>query len=143
MPAEGTIYTWLMREPEFEEIYNKAKEKQMEVFAAQIIDLADNCPADADHVAKVKLQVHARQWLMGKLKPKKYGDNLTLKGDKDNPLVLNIASALDAAITQHAASQRIAYNPDSVIDVTPIPLSQGNGSDTRALTPIEITQEND
>jgi hypothetical protein len=111
MPVDRTVFVWLVRHPEFVEMYDAAKTKQMEVWGEQIIDLTDNVRADADAVAKAKLQVYARQWVMGKLKPKKYGDSTTIKGDKDSPLTVNIAAALDHAIAQRAAGLTIDHQP--------------------------------
>lgn len=102
MPSEYSVYAWLVKHPEFTRLYEDAKQKQMEVWAEQIITLTDNCPQNADAVAKAKLQVYARQWVMGKLKPKKYGDSTTIKGDKDNPISISLAGALDQAIAARA-----------------------------------------
>ena len=111
MPSADSVYKWCIRHPDFLKIYDEAREKQMEVYSNQIIDLSDNVRADADCVAKAKLQLHARQWLMGKLKPKKYGDSTTIKGDKDNPLTIGLAAALDTAIAQRAAGKTIEHIP--------------------------------
>lgn len=111
MPEEKTVYRWMWDHPEFLKAYDIAKEKQMEVYANQIIDLTDDCPRDADAVAKAKLQVYARQWVMGKLKPKKYGERTTIAGDKDNPLTINLAAVLDERIAAAAAHKTIDHEP--------------------------------
>lgn len=104
MPSKPTIYAWLIDHPEFLAQYDIAKEKQMEVFGEMIIDIAKDCPKDVDAVAQAKLLIHTIQWTMGKIKPKKYGDRTTIAGDKDNPLVLGIAHALDARISAARSS---------------------------------------
>ncbi len=120
-PSRDTVYQWIFKYPDFLEKYNLAKEKQMEVYANEIIDLADYCSPNNDAAAKAKLQIEARKWVMGKLKPKKYGDNMTIKGDADNPLTLNIASALDQRIAAARAAPVIDHEPSAaalpVIDV--------------------------
>lgn len=101
MPAEGTIYRWLFNHLEFQEKYARAREAQADVLAEEIRDIADTpiigekvtIKADGsqevvqgDTIERSRLRVDARKWLASKLKPKKYGDSTTLKGDKDNPL---------------------------------------------------------
>jgi hypothetical protein len=113
MPGERTVYEWLIRYPEFLIKYDLAKEKQMEIFANQIIDLADKCSPNNDAAAKAKLQIEARKWVMGKLKPKKYGDNMTIKGDADNPIQLTLATALDARIAAARAAPTIEHEASS------------------------------
>ena len=111
MPHETTIYGWLIDRPDFLAMYDIAKEKQMEIYANQLIDLADNCRADADAVAKAKLQIFARQWVMGRLKPKKYGDKTTIAGDRDNPLIMTLAATLDSRIASRQAQKAIEHAP--------------------------------
>ncbi len=120
MPEEKTVYNWMFSKPGFLELYDKAKEKQMEVYANQIIDLSDMCIADADAVAKTKLQIFARQWVMGKLKPKKYGDRTIIAGDKDNPLTLNVASALDNRIAAARGAPTIEHQPAASAAALPV-----------------------
>jgi len=117
MPDKSTIYGWLIDKPEFLELYDVAKEKQKEVYEDMIIDIAMSCPADADAVARAKLIINTIQWTMGKIKPKKYGDSTTIKGDKDSPLTVNIAAALDHAIAQRAAGLTIEHQPAESIEL--------------------------
>jgi hypothetical protein len=102
MPEERTFYRWLLKSEEFRQQYAHAKEAQAERFAEELIEIADDATNDwmerldkdarpvgwmlnADHVQRSRLRVDARKWLMGKMKPKKYGDSTTLKGDEDAP----------------------------------------------------------
>lgn len=114
MPNASSIYSWCIEYPEFLTMYELARERQMEVYSNDIINLTNNVREDVDAVAKVKLQLHARQWLMGKLKPKKYGDSTTIKGDKDNPLTITLSSALDHAIAARAATGKVIEHESSV-----------------------------
>jgi hypothetical protein len=100
-PYPSTVYLWLMQNAAFSERYARAKEDQMQVLEDEIIELADNTKVGetvthkgdgsterkvADMIEHRKLQIETRKWLMGKLKPKKYGDRTVLAGDKDAPL---------------------------------------------------------
>lgn len=87
LPAQSTIYKWLLRVPEFAEKYARAREAQMEAMAEDILQIADDTGndtkyvgengtpvADNEWISRSKLRVDTRKWLMSKLAPKKYGD---------------------------------------------------------------------
>ncbi|OSI34568.1 hypothetical protein [Neisseria dumasiana] len=76
MPAQSTVYKWLAESEEFSERYARAREMQADLYADQIIRIADDCEPEAAAVAKAKAQIDARKWLAARLAPKKYGDRL-------------------------------------------------------------------
>ena len=96
LPAQSTIYEWLLRYPEFAEQYTRAREEQADTLADEIIEIADEQPeiiVVTDRDGKVidhkldgaflqwqKNRIEARKWTAMKLKPKKYGDKLGLHG---------------------------------------------------------------
>ena len=90
-PSEATIYNWLVAHPEFLEKYTRAREQQAEVYAQEIIDIADDSTGDmtvdpetgaerlnSEHVQRSKLRIDARKWAASKLQPKKYGDRTAI-----------------------------------------------------------------
>ncbi len=96
MPYESTIYRWLIKHKSFCEKYARAKEAQMEKFNEDILDIADDSRNDwiekedkrtgkkfialnEEHIARSKIRIEARKWLMGKHKPNKYGDKVALQ----------------------------------------------------------------
>lgn len=102
MPAMATFMRWLAEEGEegdkLRERYARAREAQAETMAEDILSIADEeCTMvkadkhgsrdedgdgntevvfDATAVARNRLRVDARKWLLSKLVPKKYGDKL-------------------------------------------------------------------
>lgn len=98
MPAQSTVYMWLLRDERFAEQYARAREEQAETMADEIVAISDEQP-DMDpiidkntgevvemrmHSAYVQWQknrVDARKWVASKLKPKKYGDKLDVTSD--------------------------------------------------------------
>lgn len=74
MPARGTVYRWLIENADFQDQYTRARDKQADYFAEEIIEIADNAEAESAAVAKAKLQIDARKWAASKIAPKKYGD---------------------------------------------------------------------
>jgi hypothetical protein len=99
MPDQTTVYDWLMDNNDFAQKYARAREKQAEHYAGEIIEICDETANDiiidpetgaerTNHevVLRSKLRVDTRKWLMGKLAPKKYGDKTILSGDPDSPV---------------------------------------------------------
>lgn len=100
MPSVTTVYEWLYEYPEFAERYARARTAQSEVLAQDIIRLSDEANLTHEHINKAKLQVDSRKWVASKLNPKKWGDGMVLRGDKDNPLDLGLAALLDAVASK-------------------------------------------
>lgn len=97
MPAQSTVYDWLLRYPEFAEQYTRAREEQADSLADEIIDIADEQPEivavvdkktgaliehklDGAFLQWQKNRIEARKWTAMKLKPKKYGDRVAVEG---------------------------------------------------------------
>lgn len=103
MPCIATIYVWFSKHSEFVEQYARAREDQADTLADEIIDIADdktgdtivdkdgNERADTEWINRSRLRVDARKWVASKLKPKKYGDSMTHKGDAAEPISVNIS----------------------------------------------------
>lgn len=109
MPDKSTVMRWLASENHtaFRDQYARAKTVQADVMAEEILDIADDGTndyksrmsadgstdevIDHDHIARSRLRVDARKWLMSKMAPKKYGDKLQHTGpDGDEPAKLVI-----------------------------------------------------
>lgn len=73
MPTTSTVCKWLIENKEFSEQYARARDKQADYFAEEIIEIADSAEAESAAVAKAKLQIDARKWAASKIAPKKYG----------------------------------------------------------------------
>jgi len=73
MPHIATVMRWLNEYPEFSQRYSLAKQQYAEVIFDEILDIADQCPAERDAIAKAKLMIDARKYSVSKLAPKKYG----------------------------------------------------------------------
>jgi hypothetical protein len=99
MPSSATIYRWLARHKTFAEQYARAMEARTDAMAEEILEIADDGRNDSyesdgrqvtdrDVIARSRLRVDARKWLMSRLAPKKYGDRVTQVqvGDPDNPV---------------------------------------------------------
>jgi hypothetical protein len=72
MPSTSMVSRWLDERSDFRERYARAREKQADRFAAEIVTIAD----EAEDANIARLRVDARKWAASKLAPKKYGDKL-------------------------------------------------------------------
>ena len=102
-PDPSTVYRWLDAHEEFRQMYARARDRQAEHYAAEIIALADT-PVEArkvvikadgseeitigDAVERTRLQIDARKWYASKVAPKTFGDKVQHSGDADNPVVV-------------------------------------------------------
>jgi hypothetical protein len=86
--------------PEFRDHYARAREAQMDHWADEIIDIADDAGRDVsvdnegnqrvngEAIARSRLRVDTRKWIMSNFAPRKYGDRVTqeLVGKDDGPI---------------------------------------------------------
>jgi hypothetical protein len=87
-PDKSTVLRWLGRHQEFRDQYAQARESQMDAMSEEILEIADDAAGDAivddngnvrtnnEVVARSRLRIDTRKWLMSKLAPKKYGDRI-------------------------------------------------------------------
>lgn len=91
LPAQSTVYEWLLRHPSFAEQYARAREEQADTNADEILEIADEMPPeytdekgrtslDVTYIQWQRQRIEARKWTAMKLKPKKYGDRVALEG---------------------------------------------------------------
>lgn len=71
-PGERTVYQWLDKNPDFARLYAHARERQQEVFAAEVIAIADT---EKDS-AKARNMMDARKWYAARVAPRKWGDRV-------------------------------------------------------------------
>lgn len=128
MPCERTVYTWLEdpKREEFLQRYVRARERQAERMADEIMEISDDSRNDwverenkdgttyealnGEHVQRSKLRTENRKWLMSKLLPKKYGDRVSLEhsGPEGGPIPVDhrgsVAGKLDSLAAKAAGS---------------------------------------
>ena len=92
MPASSKVFRFLSKQLDFAEQYARAREMQAEAWADEILEIADDGTTDyitrvgrngteyeavdQEHIARSRLRVDSRKWLMSKLAPKRYGDHV-------------------------------------------------------------------
>jgi hypothetical protein len=106
MPSEAAVRGWALDlQSPFSAQYAKARELQAERWSDELLDIADDgtndfvkretdrgatVVVDSDHIARSRLRVDTRKWLLSKMLPKKYGEKLVHGGDPANPIGLTI-----------------------------------------------------
>jgi hypothetical protein len=118
MPCMATVFNWLRAYPEFLEQYTRAKEDAADAFAEEMLDIADEASNDwmevhdkdnpgyrlnGEHINRSRLRVDTRKWIAAKLKPKKYGDKVSVGGADDLPPIQT------ADMTETEVARRIAF----------------------------------
>lgn len=111
MPDARTVFRWLGIHEEFRQQYARAREALTEFWAEQIIDISDESQDDtivddkgnervnAEFVARSKLRVDTRKWLMARMAPKKYGDRVVneLTGPEGGPIQVDALTTAQRA----------------------------------------------
>lgn len=136
LPHRGTVLKWLYDKshPGFHDQYARARERQLEVWADEIMDIVDDGSndwmeietdkgrikkvLDNEHVQRSKLRMEARKWILSKLAPKKYGDlqRLEMSGPDGAPLLTETEASARMASIFHTARARIE-NDESDCDL--------------------------
>jgi hypothetical protein len=73
-PGASTAFMWLNKYPEFLERYTHARDVQQELYASQVIHIADT----VKDAAVARNMIDARKWYAGKVAPKKWGDKVEI-----------------------------------------------------------------
>jgi hypothetical protein len=96
-PAESTVRAWALDDIEgFAAQYTRAREIGYERLADEILEISDDGSNDTyqtdngeatnhDVIARSRLRVDSRKWMLSKMLPKKYGDKLAIGGSDDMP----------------------------------------------------------
>lgn len=104
MPTRRAWFFWLPKNPEMRDAYEAAMKARSELYAEEIVAIADEPPELAEirnkqgEVVDFKVdgafemwrrtRIDSRKWIAARLMPVKYGDSLALKGDAEHPLVI-------------------------------------------------------
>jgi hypothetical protein len=129
MPAVSTFFKWLREHEEFSKQYARAKQESADAMAEDILDIADNGTNDwyerenkdgstsevvnTDVIARSRLRVDTRKWLMAKMKPKTYGDKLEVDAKVENVTPIlggnakeNITEGISSILSDAANAQK-------------------------------------
>ncbi|KJV49654.1 ubiquitin carboxyl-hydrolase [Pantoea sp. BL1] len=77
MPNKATVFRWIGENKEFRDQYEKATESRADAMFEEMLEIVDDVAAEGAAVAKARLQLDARKWILARMAPKKYGDKIT------------------------------------------------------------------
>ena len=99
MPSQVSVFKWLGKSDDLAKQYARARELQADAIFDEVLHIA-NTPVvgekrkinadgtievtEGDMIEHRRLQIDARKWMAGKLRPKVYGDKLELHGAGPN-----------------------------------------------------------
>ena len=92
-----TFYVWIKENESFQKSYNYAREIRSDILFEELIDIADNTEEGiittekptgveirkGDMEGHRRLKIDTRKWVVSKMNPKKYGDNIQPDADVD------------------------------------------------------------
>lgn len=95
LPSIVTVFKWLAANDAFAKQYARAREEQADTLFDESLDIADETKEDyvkrlhfegatpewvvnGEAIARAKLRIDTRKWMAGKLRPKKYGDQIAV-----------------------------------------------------------------
>lgn len=87
MPSISSVYLWMSKHPEFSQQYARAQVDRATAMAEEILEISDDSADDvliqddraypnSVSVARDKLKVDTRKWLLSRMDPKRYGDKV-------------------------------------------------------------------
>jgi len=88
LPVAATVLTWAKTNPTFSEQYGSARQIGYQHLADDLLEIADDTVNDSlanedgsprqngEWIARSRLRVDTRKWLLSKMLPKLYGDKL-------------------------------------------------------------------
>lgn len=88
--VQSSVYSQLSKDEEFAERYARARERQADFYADEIIELADSCSGSLEDNNRTRLQIDARKWACGKLHPRKYSEKASVEvtGKDGSPVAM-------------------------------------------------------
>lgn len=124
-----TIHKWAARDKAFLSRYLEARICQAWAISEELLEIADNCPADVAEVAKARIRIDTRKWLLSKVIPRIFGDKLEVTQDLKGSPQVNIilpgkggsTPGLPPAPPDATATITLSPNSSDPIDVTPKP----------------------
>lgn len=145
MPSEATVRGWVAENREgFSAQYTQAREAGYFAMADELLEIADDGTndwttrnrgeetidvVDHDHIARSRLRVDTRKWLLAKALPKVFGDKVIHAGDDENPVA--VKDVTDAELARRAAFLLRKSRPSGQGGV------QANGSGGNGKLPLD------
>ena len=144
MPHRQTVHRWLLDDPHFCDLYARAKLEQADVYAEQVLDIARQTHADPDitheRVQAARTAIDALKWTAGRLRPSKWGDRVTVGGDSEAPVMIDVSASPRMALEQYL-SARVGRASDVIDAEIVYPTSRTTQISETKTQPTDIVDE--
>ena len=97
--AHSTVLEWVDNNPEFADQYTRTRARAYELLADELVEISDEKEVEASYqgeyvrldlsasaIARNRLRVDTRKWMLSKMLPKVYGDKQTIELNDITPL---------------------------------------------------------
>lgn len=74
MPDRSNVYVWLRKYDDFQDKYREATGQRADYHFDEMLSIADDVMPETAEVARAKLRIDTRKWVLSRMNPKKYGD---------------------------------------------------------------------
>lgn len=89
MPHKSTVNRWAHDDKHpFSRQYAPARARGYRIHADEIMDIADEETTDPVQVARNRLRIDTRKWVLAKMMPKIYGDKIEIAADPEAPFTV-------------------------------------------------------
>lgn len=103
----SSFFRALQVDKELSEQYTRAREARADARFERADDIAEKLERGEIDSMTARVLLDNIKWQCGKEKGRVYGDSTTIKGDKDNPLMLQaLSTALDDRIRQRSVEHK-------------------------------------
>lgn len=155
LPSHQTIYKWAAVQPTFRTAYARAREAQMEGWADEIVEIADDDSGDyverigkdgtverafdPENVQRSKLKIETRKWIMSKLAPR-YADKVAL----DVSGTIDVSTLSDAELEKRLKTGLAALGVETagpLLIVPPASAPPEPEPEPAAETPQDVVSE--
>ena len=95
-PSASVLVRWRVQHPEFQTMLEEARKDRAEFHHDEILDIAEEAHKveDPRMIQAYKLQVDALKWSAERNNPERYGNQVKISGDKDNPITFFIDTGI-------------------------------------------------
>lgn len=94
-PDRHIVFKWLADNENFQRSYHYAREAFSDAEFERMSDIIEDAETSED-LARARLKIDTMKWMLGKMRPKKYGDKIAIGGAEDLPPV-KTQSTLDVS----------------------------------------------
>lgn len=97
MPSKSLVYIWIANNSEFLDKYREATKQREDFHFDEMLDIADSVEPESSEIAKAKLKIDTRKWVLSRMNPRKYGDKPEADEEESNAqpveVIVNVRDA--------------------------------------------------